>query len=256
MQPLAGKVAVVTGAGRGLGRGVVTALARAGAAVALVDITDDELHDAAASISAEGAWVLAVHADVADPASVAAMIATVHGGLGRVDILVNAAAILEMRTFAESDYADWQRTLAINLSGPWLCAKAVLPDMQAAGRGSIVNVSSRAGIEGHARETAYCAAKFGVEGLSYSLALELAAENIAVNLVTPGIHIKPTSMTMAQFYALSPAEQVQWADPLSTGDGFIYLALQNGRGITGQRFNVWELAERVRREALLMSAVP
>lgn len=253
MQPLAGKVTVVTGAGRGLGRGVATAFARAGAAVALLDITDDELHDAAAMLAAEGARVLAVHTDVADPASIAAMIAAVHDGLGRVDILVNAAAILEMRTFAESDYADWQRTLAINLSGMWLCAKAVLPDLQAAGRGSIVNVSSRAGIEGHARETAYCAAKFGVEGFSYSLALELAPENIAVNVVSPGIRIKPTSMTMAQFHALPPEEQAQWADPLTTGDGFIYLALQDGQGITGQRFHVWELAERVRREGLLAS---
>ncbi len=254
MQPLAGKVAVVTGAGRGLGRGVATAFARAGAAVALLDITDNELHDAAEMLAAEGARVLAVRTDVADPASIAVMIDTVHNALGRVDILVNAAAILEVRTFVESSYADWQRTLAVNLSGSWLCVKAVLPDMQSAGRGSVVNVSSRAGIEGHACETAYCAAKFGVEGLSYSLALEFAAENIAVNLVTPGIRIKPTSMTMAQFHALSPAEQVQWADPLTTGDGFIYLALQDGRGITGQRFNVWELAERVRREALLTSA--
>lgn len=253
MQALAGKVAVVTGAGRGLGRGVATAFARAGAAVALLDITGDELHDAAAMLTAEGARVLAVRTDVSDPASVAAMITAVHDGLGHVDVLVNAAAILDVRTFAESDYADWQRTLATNLSGMWLCAKAVLPDLLAAGRGSIINVSSRAGVEGFAGETAYCAAKFGVEGFSASLALELAPENIAVNVVAPGIRIKPTSMTLAQFHALPPEDQAQWADPLTTGDGFIYLALQDGKGVTGQRFQVWELAEQVRREGLLAS---
>ena len=251
MQSLSGRIAVVTGAGRGLGSGVAIAFARAGARVALVDVTEDELTETTAALAAAGGDVLPVRADVADPDAVAAMIATVHDAFGPVEILVNAAAILEMKSFAESDYADWQRTLGINLSGPWLTTKAVLPDMIAAGRGSIVNVSSRAGVEGHARETAYCAAKFGLEGFSYSLALEVAPAGIAVNLVSPGIRIKPTSMTMEQFRALPPEEQAQWADPVTTGDGFIYLALQNGNGITGQRFHVWELAERVRREGLL-----
>lgn len=251
MQPLVGRVAVVTGAGRGLGAGVATAFARAGARVALVDVTGDELTQTAAALATAGGDVLPVRADVADPNDVAQMIAAVHRAFGAVDVLVNAAAILDMKAFAESDYADWRRTLDINLSGPWLTTKAVLPDMIARGRGSIVNVSSRAGVEGHARETAYCAAKFGLEGFSYALALEVASAGIAVNLVSPGIRIKPTSMTVAQFRALPPEEQAQWADPVTTGDGFIYLALQDGNGITGQRFNVWELAERVRRDALL-----
>ncbi len=238
---------------RGVGLGPVSrsAFARAGARVALVDVTGDELTETAAALAAAGGDVLPVRADVANPDAVMEMIAAVHHAFGPVEVLVNAAAILEMKTFAESEYADWQRTLAINLSGPWLTTKAVLPDMVTAGRGSIVNVSSRAGIEGHARETAYCAAKFGLEGFSYSLALEVAPAGIAVNLVSPGIRIKPTSMTMEQFRALPPEEQAQWADPVTTGDGFIYLALQDGNGITGQRFNVWELAERVRRDGLL-----
>lgn len=251
MGPLVGRIAVVTGAGRGLGSGVAIAFARAGARVALVDITEDELTDTASALAREGGEVLPIRTDVADPESVAHMIARVREAFGPVDTLVNAAAILEVKPFAESDYADWQRTLAINLSGPWLVTKAVLPDMIAAGRGSIVNVSSRAGVEGHRGETAYCAAKFGLEGFSYALALEVAPANIAVNLVTPGIRIKPTSMTMARFRALPPEEQARWADPVSMGDGFVYLARQDGHGITGQRFDVWELAERVRHEGLL-----
>lgn len=251
MQPLSGRIAVVTGAGRGLGSGVATAFARAGARVALLDITEDELADTARALAAEGGDVLPIRTDVAAPESVAQMIARVHEVFGPVDTLVNAAAILEEKPFTESDFADWQRTLAINLSGPWLVTKAVLPDMIAAGRGSIVNVSSRAGGEGFRGETAYCAAKFGLEGFSYALALEVANANIAVNLVTPGIRIKPTSMTMAQFRTLPPEEQARWSDPVVMGDGFVYLALQDGGSVTGQRFDVWQLAERVRQEGLL-----
>ncbi len=251
MQPLAGRVAVVTGAGRGLGRGVATAFARAGAAVVLVDVTDDELTDAAATLAAEGCAVLPVRTDIADPAAVDRMASAAQAAFGAVTLLVNAAAILELQTFAESSFADWQRTLAVNLSGAWLVTKAVLPQMLAASGGSIVNVSSRAGVQGFEQETAYCAAKFGLEGLSYALALELAAQNIAVNLVTPGARIKPTSMTLAEFDALSPDTRAQWTDPIASGDGFVYLAQQDGRGVTGQRFNVHELAEQVRRGELL-----
>jgi len=249
--PLAGKTAIVTGAGRGLGSGVARAFARAGARTVLVDITDDELTETATALMHEGGAVLPVRCDVADGAAVARMVAETHAAFGPVDVLVNAAAILDLIPFAESTFADWQRTLAINLSGPWLVTKAVLPDMLAAGRGCIINVSSRAGVRGFERETAYCAAKFGLEGFSSSLALELAPGGVAVNLVTPGTRIKPTSMTMAAFRALPTEEQARWADPATTGDGFVYLALQDGHSLTGQRFDVHELAERVRREGLL-----
>lgn len=249
--PLTGKTAIVTGAGRGLGSGVAKAFSRAGARTVLMDVTDDELTETATALMREGGTVLPVRCDVADAAAVTRMVAATHAAFGPVDVLVNAAAILDLIPFAESTFAGWQRTLAINLSGPWLTCKAVLPDMLAAGRGSVINVSSRAGVQGFAHETAYCAAKFGLEGFSYSLALEVAAGGVAVNLVSPGIRIKPTSMTMAAFRALPPEEQAQWADPTTTGDGFVYLALQDGQSLTGQRFNVHELAERVRREGLL-----
>ena len=162
VKPLLGRVAVVTGAGRGLGRSVAGALATAGARVALVDVTTDELQDAEATLRAAGRDVLACRADVTDPAAIAALAATVRSRLGPVRILVNAAAILDERPFLDCDFASWQRTLAVNLTGPWLCCQAFVPDMLGAGHGSIINVSSRAGVEPFAGETAYCASKFGL----------------------------------------------------------------------------------------------
>lgn len=243
--PLAGRVAVVTGAGRGLGRSVAEAIAAAGAHVALVDVTADELADAAASLRSRGHPVLAIRADVADPAAVAGLVAAVRAEFGSARILVNAAAILDERPFVECDFAGWQRTIAVNLTGPWLCCKAFAPDMLAAGRGSIVNVTSRAGVEPFVGETAYCASKYGLEGLSRSLALELGPRGVAVNLVTPGISIKPTSLTLADFAALPAERRARYADAAALGPAFVYLATADERGINGQRFSAHELSRQV-----------
>ncbi len=246
--PLHGRVAVVTGAGRGLGHSAAKALSLAGARVVLVDITTTELQDSAVALRTMGCDVLAVRADVSDPASVGELAATVRAACGSVDILVNAAAILAERPFLDSDFAAWERTLAVNLNGPWLCCKAFVPDMLAAGRGSVINVSSRAGVEPFVGETAYCASKYGLEGFSRSLALELAPRGIAVNLVTPGISIKPTSLTLAEFAAWSPEQRSRYADADTLGPAFVYLATAAERGITGQRFSAHELSQRSARE--------
>jgi NAD(P)-dependent dehydrogenase (short-subunit alcohol dehydrogenase family) len=117
------------------------------------------------------------------------------------------------------------------------------------GRGAIVNVSSAAGIRPFADETDYCAAKYGLEGFSYSLALELAPRNISVNLVTPDYRIKPTSVTTAEFASWPAEHRAMYRDPIDMADAFAYLVLQYPRegGVTGQRFDAFELAEEVRR---------
>ena len=240
--PLAGRVAVVTGAGRGLGRSVAGALAAAGARLALVDVASDELRDAEAILGATGYEVLACHADVTDPAAVGALATTVRSRLGPARIPVNAAAILDERPFLDCDLDSWQRTIDVNLTGPWLCCKVFAPDMLAAGRGSIVNVTSLAGIEPFAAETAYCASKFGLEGFSRSLALELWPCGVAVNLVTPGISIKPTSLSLADFAALPTEQRARYTDSATLGPAFVHLATADERGINGQRFSAHELA--------------
>ena len=173
----------------------------------------------------------------------------VRATFGPVQVLVNAAAILEEQPFVTSDFAAWTRTLAVNLNGPWLCTQAFLPEMRAARSGSIINVTSRAGVEPFVGETAYCAAKYGLEGFSRSLALEVATDGVAVNLITPGISIKPTSLTMAAFAALTPTERARYADPALLTPAFLDLVTASERGITGQRFDAYGRSQELRAEA-------
>jgi NAD(P)-dependent dehydrogenase (short-subunit alcohol dehydrogenase family) len=246
---LAGRVAVVTGAGRGLGRAVAGAFAAVGLRVALIDITQDELRAAERQLLADGHTVRAFQTDITDEEAVRAMTQGVREAFGPVQVLVNAAAILEEQPFVASDFAAWTRTLAVNLTGPWLCTKAFLPAMRAARSGSIINVTSRAGIEPFAGEMAYCAAKFGLEGFSRSLALEVSTDGVAVNLITPGISIKPTSLTVAAFAALAHAERACYADPALLTPAFLELVTASERGITGQRFDAYQRSQQLRAEA-------
>ena len=149
-------------------------------------------------------------------------------GYGRLDVLVNNAGQLMMKSFEEMTLAEWDNILRVNLRGVVLGCKLFLGAMKAGGGGSIINVSSNAGVMGFALESAYCASKFGIEGFSRALAMELQPHNIAVNTVTPGklpggATIKPTSLTQAQFDVLSPAERARWADAAVLTEAFIFL---------------------------------
>jgi len=217
--------------------------------VALIDITEDELRAAEQELLTNGHAVRAFPTDVTDETAVATMAQGVREAFGPVRVLVNAAAILEEQPFNTSDFAAWTRTLAVNLTGPWLCTKAFLPDMLAARAGSIINVTSRAGIEPFAGETAYCAAKYGLEGFSRALALEVAEDGVAVNLITPGISIKPTSLSIAAFAALTPAERARYADPALLTPAFLDLITAAERGITGQRFDAYQRSQQLRAGA-------
>jgi NAD(P)-dependent dehydrogenase (short-subunit alcohol dehydrogenase family) len=228
---------------------VAEGFAAAGLQVALVDITQDELRAAERELLDNGHSVRAFPTDVTDERAVALLAAEVHRTFGPVRVLVNAAAILEERPFVMSDFAAWTRTLAVNLSGPWLCTHAFLPDMRAARAGSIINVTSRAGVEPFVGETAYCAAKYGLEGFSHALALEVADEGVAVNLITPGISIKPTSLSIAAFAALSPEERDRYADPALLIPAFLDLITADTRGITGQRVDAYQRSQELREEA-------
>lgn len=247
------KVALVTGAGRGLGQAVALAYARQGAQVLGVARTRSELDQTAALIEAEGGRISTLPVDLSRPDEVHRMAGWVLDTWGRLDVLVNNAARLRLKPFEEMTLDDWERTLAVNLRAPFLACKFFLDSMKAQGRGSIINVSSNAGVRGFEQEADYCASKFGLEGFSRALALELRKYNIAVNTITPGgltgrVPIKPTSLTQAEFDALSEAEKARWHDPIVLTEAFVFLALQDGHGVTGERVYAYDLSERIRRE--------
>ena len=185
---LTGKVALITGAGRGIGRATALELARRGADVALVARSDADIDEVAAAVRALGRRALALRADLADGSAVGGVVPAVAQGLGPVAILVNNAGIVgPFGPSWELDPAEWERALRVNLVAPFLLAHAVVPGMIAAGWGRIVNVSSGAAQRPFARTGAYSTSKAGLDMLTRQLAVELAGTNVAVTAVYPGI---------------------------------------------------------------------
>jgi len=185
---LVGRVAIVTGAAEGIGFAVARCLAAAGARVAIADIDAAAARRAAARITQDGGAALGVAADVADERAVQEMVRQVRDELGDAEILVNNAGIVGDTNDVQDFAIDaWDRALAVNLRGVFLCCRFVLPGMQAKGRGRIVNVASIAGKEGNPRMCAYSASKAGVIGFTKSLAKEVARQNILVNAVAPAV---------------------------------------------------------------------
>jgi len=186
VDPLDGQVAITTGASSGLGRATALALARAGADVALLARTATDLEQAAQDVRSVGRRALPIAVDLAREAEVFAAVERVVGEFGRVDILVNAGATDVPGPIAELSVEGWDRVLAVNLRAPFILAKATLPHMQRARHGTIVNVSSVAGKRGWANAAAYCASKFGLTGLTQSLAAEAREHGVRACIVYPG----------------------------------------------------------------------
>ena len=185
-RPLAGRVAIVTGAGGGLGVGICRALAQAGAAVACVGRTQATLDEAAASVTNAAGRAIAVVCDIADKASVDAMTAHVVAELGGLDILVNNAATYARRAWTEITPEEWDETLATNLKGYFLCARAAAPHLKAGGRGRIVNVASITFFGGIPMLLDYVASKGGIVAFTRALAREIGPDGVTVNTVSPG----------------------------------------------------------------------
>jgi NAD(P)-dependent dehydrogenase (short-subunit alcohol dehydrogenase family) len=240
---LRGRVAMVTGAALGIGRAVARRFAREGATVFAADRLPDELGAVVAALTAEGVDVRACPLDVTDDAAVAAAIADIVHVAGRIDVLANVAGIIALEAIDATDVATFDRIVAVNLRGPFLTMRAVAPHMRRAGRGAIINVSSRAGTVGSALEAAYCASKFGLEGLSRAAAKDLQGDGISVNTITPGV---PTRTAMSET-TYGPEQRTQWRDPDVITPAFVQLALQDPTGIHDQHVNAWQLSERLRR---------
>ena len=177
---------VVTGGGRGLGRAIALAAAREGAAVGVVGRTPETLDGTARKARSHGVAAAAVAADVADAAAVEAAMADLAEALGGIDGLVTAAAVdCAWAPTAEMELAEWDRTIAINLSGAFYCCRFALPQLLAGG-GAIVNITSVAGKRAWADDVAYNASKAGVELLTRTIAVEYAAQGVRANCLAPG----------------------------------------------------------------------
>jgi 2-hydroxycyclohexanecarboxyl-CoA dehydrogenase len=184
---LSGRVAVVTGAGRGIGQALVRRLAEAGAAVGVLDLDGQSAERLAAELAAGNAHAVAVTADVADASQVATAFATVRARFGPITILVNNAGWDRIEPFVENDPALWDRLIAINFKGALICSRHVIEDMIAARWGRIITISSDAGRVGSTGEAVYAGCKAGLIGFSKSLARELARHGITVNVICPGL---------------------------------------------------------------------
>jgi len=184
---LGGKVALVTGGGQGIGRALSLALAEGGADVAVADIDMPAAEAVVAEVIACGRRGLAVEADVTSKPAVEAMVQTTVETLGRLDILVNNAGIFPIAPVATMTEEVWDRVMAINLKGVFLCSQAVLAPMRRAGGGRIINLASVSGLVGAVGMAHYAASKAGVIGFTKSLAREVTTMGITVNAIAPGI---------------------------------------------------------------------
>jgi len=236
------RVAVVTGAGSGIGRATVLALASAGARVAVVDLSLPAAMTSVAQIREYGGVAEAIQADVADPASVRSMMDAVRAALGSVGILVNNAGICPTTPFLDVTLEEWNRVLAVNLTGAFLCAQAVLPDMMANRWGRIVNVSSLAGqVGGIIAGPHYAASKGGLLALTKTLARLGAPHGITANAIAPGTVDTPMRDSFApadQERLLGAALVRRAARPEEITAGVLYLVSAEAAYVTGHTLGI------------------
>jgi len=229
---LQGKVAIVTGGGRGIGRAIALRFAADGAKVAVAARSVDEIHAVAREIADRGGTALALRTDVTVAPDVNALIERTDSELGPVDILINNAGVMILRPLAETSLAEWQRTMDTNLLGAFLCSRAVLPLMMARKSGRIINIASMAGRRGYQDQGAYCASKHGLYGLSKVLAIEGQPYGIRVNVVSPGGAI--TELSKELLASRPPSEVAEWMTPEEVAEAVYFIAIQEGPGMTDE----------------------
>lgn len=235
---LADKIAIVTGAGQGIGRGIAEKFAAEGATVIVTDINEKTAKQTAEAIGSE----LAIRTDVTSHESVDAMVAQTHKRFGRIDVLANNAGWDKAGPFVESDRDDWDRAIQINLYGVLNTCKAVLPIMAEQGFGSVVNVSSDAGRVGSSGEAVYSAAKGGIISFTKSSAREMARHKVNINAVCPG----PADTALFASFAGPKLREAltkaipfrRLAQPSDVANAVAFLASDEASYITGQTLSV------------------
>jgi NAD(P)-dependent dehydrogenase (short-subunit alcohol dehydrogenase family) len=239
---LEGKVALITGAGQGIGEAMAKRFAEAGAAIAVADLAGCNAEAVASALRRAGHRAEPVQVDVTDPSQVAAMIESTRAKLGGLDILVNNAGIGHVGPFLEIPLAEWQKVLATNLTGVFLCAQAAARVMVAQGSGVIINVGSISGERGGTGRAAYGAAKAGVILLTKVMAVELASLGVRVNCISPG----PTETeqvrqchdpaTREMYHRMLPVRR--YADPGEIAAAALFLASPDSSFVSGHILNV------------------
>lgn len=231
------RVAIVTGAARGLGRAFCTALAKEGAQIMAVDIAG--LEDTIKEIESLGGTAKGLHVDVSSEKETLKMAEETLGAFGRIDILVNNAAIiygLLRKPFFEIEPDVWDKVMAVNMKGPWLCTRAVFPHMKSQRKGKIINLSSETFFTGSHGFVHYVASKGGVVGLTRSLAVELGPHNININAIAPGFTDTESSRSIADVtkYDVSRTPLNRLQQPKDLLGALIFLASDDSDFITGQ----------------------
>ena len=235
---LQGKTAIVTGGGGGIGKAIVETFAREGAGVAIADRDLGAATALARTIESNGGAALAVETDVADSEAVQRMADQVYAKFGRIDILVNNAGIRFLNSLLDQTEEEWRRTLDVNLTGPFLCCKAVIPYMLKGGKGKVVNVSSVAGQFGRPLRSAYCASKGGEIAFTRAAALDMKGRNIYVNALAPALIDTPLNSGFAgntELAAIWGKETIleRWGKPSDVAEAALFLASDASDFITG-----------------------
>ena len=231
------KVAVITGAGQGIGKEIALAFAREGAKVVVTDITGKE-KEVAEEIKKMGREAIALRVDVSKMEDTNKMAEEALKAFGRIDILVNNAGIYPFKPFVEMTESDWDKVINVNLKGTFNCTKAVVETMIKQKYGKIINITSIAGtVVGFPQLTHYCASKAGITGFTRALALELAPYGINVNAIAPGPIETPGTMTLGKeayenFKKVIPIGR--WGKPEDIANLAVFLASDESSNITGQ----------------------
>lgn len=234
------RVAIVTGAAGGLGRTFCLALAAAGARLVAADISGEGAAQTVEAVSVTGGEAVAAAVDITSPADAERMAAATLERWGRVDILVNNAglyATLSRRPFFELPPEEWDRVMAVNLKGPWLCARAVYPAMKRQGYGKIINIASATFFSGSPLWSHYVASKGGLIGLTRSMAREVGDDGICVNAIAPGFTLTEASKSVmldAETYGVARGAIKRAEQPEDVAGLVVFLASDASNFITGQ----------------------
>ncbi len=232
---LAGKTVVVTGAGRGIGRAIALAVARAGATVVLASRTQAQLEEVVREVASLGGAALAVTADVRNRADVEHLVSRAVEETGRIDAVVSNAGVFVWKPLEKLSEEEWDRVLETNLKATYLLVHAALPELKKS-RGRILNVSSVHGTAGDANVVAHCAAKFGLVGLTKALALELRPHGISVNALCPGSTDNRTRNLEAIPHEKPLEEKL---DAFDVAAAALFLLSPAAETVTGAVLDVW-----------------